>query len=536
MRRHLVLVTSVALLALSSASTAQNNVQSFTPVTQEMLVNPSPDDWLMYSRTYDAQRFSPLKQITRQNVGQLKEVFKKELGDGTAGEHPDRLSRRDVSAAAGRRRAGARRDDRRADLGAQAADGRQRPRRSRSTRTWCTTPRPTASSWRSTRAPARCAGKRRRAGCYLRRDRRRGQGAHRAHLRAAARELLHRGARRERRARRCGVLHRPAADEPGGETWGGAPGATRLASTWGLPGGYDPVRRLVYLGRGEPDAQHARRPARRQRATRFRRSSPADLYSNSTIALNPDTGKLAWYYQHLPGDDWDEDYPHERTLVRTAVSPDPKFVKWINPDVQRGEQRDIAVMVGEGGGILALDRTTGQFLWATPVPVRHARTSSSRTSTARRDRRISTRTCCSRRPASAGRSATGTRGATGRRRITRPQLALRALHRELPRHDDGGSRNRRAAGDRAPRRHPAPRQRSPRSGPGWRRSTCRPGRSSRSTRDVRRATAPCWRRRAIWCSGATSIGSSAPSTRRAGRCSGRRRSAAPFRTARSPTR
>ena len=43
-------------------------------------MKPSPDDWLMYSRTYDAQRFSPLRQITRQNVGQLQEVFKKELG------------------------------------------------------------------------------------------------------------------------------------------------------------------------------------------------------------------------------------------------------------------------------------------------------------------------------------------------------------------------------------------------------------------------------------------------------------------------
>jgi glucose dehydrogenase len=32
-------------------------------------------------------------------------------------------------------------------------------------------------------------------------------------------------------------------------------------------------------------------------------TAPADLYSNSTVALNPDTGKLQWYYQHLPGDD-----------------------------------------------------------------------------------------------------------------------------------------------------------------------------------------------------------------------------------------
>ena len=43
-------------------------------------------------------------------------------------------------------------------------------------------------------------------------------------------------------------------------------------------------------------------------------------------------------------------------------------MKWINPDVKRGEQRDVAVMVGEGGGIFALDRGTGQFLWANPFP------------------------------------------------------------------------------------------------------------------------------------------------------------------------
>ena len=75
------------------------------------------------------------------------------------------------------------------------------------------------------------------------------------------------------------------------------------------------------------------------------------LTTGTPIALHIDTGKLAWYYQHLPGDDWDEDYPHERTLTRAAVRPDPKFVKWINPDVRRGETREIALMVGEGGGV-----------------------------------------------------------------------------------------------------------------------------------------------------------------------------------------
>ena len=81
-----------------------------------------------------------------------------------------------------------------------------------------------------------------------------------------------------------------------------------------------------------------------------------------------DTGKLTWYYQHLPGDDWDQDYTNERILLRTRVNPDPKFVKWINPDIPRNQERDIVVNVGEGGGIFALDRTSGQFLWANPFP------------------------------------------------------------------------------------------------------------------------------------------------------------------------
>src|ERR1700733_10013715 len=55
----------------------------FTPVTQEMLVNPSPDDWLMFSRTYDAQRYSPLSQINKQNIAQLGLSWTRGLPAGT---------------------------------------------------------------------------------------------------------------------------------------------------------------------------------------------------------------------------------------------------------------------------------------------------------------------------------------------------------------------------------------------------------------------------------------------------------------------
>ena len=60
------------VLTAAFAAMASAQVQNFKPVTQQMLENPSPNDWLMFSRTYDDQRFSPLTQISTSNVGQLK--------------------------------------------------------------------------------------------------------------------------------------------------------------------------------------------------------------------------------------------------------------------------------------------------------------------------------------------------------------------------------------------------------------------------------------------------------------------------------
>ncbi len=158
------------------------------------------------------------------------------------------------------------------------------------------------------------------------------------------------------------------SDDPTGDaSWGGAPEATRTASTWGLGGSFDPVRKMIYWGVANP-TPNTRAARHGGNIEAIPKTAPADLYSNSTLALNVDTGKLSWYYQHLPGDDWDQDYTNERILLRTKVSPDAKFLKWINPDIPRGQERDVVVNVGEGGGIFALDRATGQFLWANPFP------------------------------------------------------------------------------------------------------------------------------------------------------------------------
>jgi alcohol dehydrogenase (cytochrome c) len=58
----------------------------------------------------------------------------------------------------------------------------------------------------------------------------------------------------------------------------------------------------------------------------------------------------------------------ERVLLHTHVNPDPAHVRWISPKLKPGEERDVLVGVGEGGGLWALDKSSGEFLWATPFP------------------------------------------------------------------------------------------------------------------------------------------------------------------------
>ena len=72
MRKTLFLL--VCLVGAGSTNAMSQN-RPFTPVTEAMLLDPDPGDWLMFSRTYDAQRFSPLDQINTTNVGELEEAW-----------------------------------------------------------------------------------------------------------------------------------------------------------------------------------------------------------------------------------------------------------------------------------------------------------------------------------------------------------------------------------------------------------------------------------------------------------------------------
>jgi alcohol dehydrogenase (cytochrome c) len=130
------------------------------------------------------------------------------------------------------------------------------------------------------------------------------------------------------------------SNEPGGDTWNNLPDDKRDGAAIWVAGQYDPELNLTYWGTGSPSPW----------STITRGTFGADsLYVDSTVALNPDTGTLVWYYQHVPHDPYDQDYPFERIVVPVTV---------------RGERHKAVITVGKPGIFEALDAATGKFLFA----------------------------------------------------------------------------------------------------------------------------------------------------------------------------
>ncbi|MBM0108922.1 PQQ-binding-like beta-propeller repeat protein [Steroidobacter sp. S1-65] len=141
---------------------------------------------------------------------------------------------------------------------------------------------------------------------------------------------------------RFNTIARPGL--PGGDSWNGAPVEERFgASVWSA-GSYDPQLNLVYFGTAQTyyvkDLLKVNPSGKR---------SANALYTNTTLALDPDTGRLVWHYQHLPGDVWNLDWAFERTIVEMHA-----------PD---GVRKAI-LTAGKLGIVEALDASTGKYLWS----------------------------------------------------------------------------------------------------------------------------------------------------------------------------
>src|SRR5258707_5557292 len=85
---HRLLALFFSASAAFAAPNAAALAQGFVPVTDAMLQNPDAADWLMVSRTYNEQRFSPLNQINKGNVAQLRMAWSRGLPAGTQESTP----------------------------------------------------------------------------------------------------------------------------------------------------------------------------------------------------------------------------------------------------------------------------------------------------------------------------------------------------------------------------------------------------------------------------------------------------------------
>src|SRR5215469_6083144 len=132
--------------------------------------------------------------------------------------------------------------------------------------------------------------------------------------------------------------------EPGHETWGGDSWKTGGASIW-VTGSYDPELNLTYWGTGNPGPDWNGDPR------------PGDnLYSDSVVALDADTGKLKWYYQFSPHDEFDHD------SVQVPLLTD---MEWPDGAGQK-RLRKLMLWANRNGLFYVLDRATGQFLSGKP--------------------------------------------------------------------------------------------------------------------------------------------------------------------------
>jgi alcohol dehydrogenase (cytochrome c) len=131
----------------------------------------------------------------------------------------------------------------------------------------------------------------------------------------------------------------PGKGEPGNNTWSGDSWAHGGASVW-VTGAYDPGLNLTYWGVGNPGPDWT---------SEVRAGD--NLYSDCVVALDADTGKLKWYFQFTPHDDFDYD------AVQVPILAD---MDW------KGAPRKVMLWANRNGFFYVLDRTNGQFLMGKP--------------------------------------------------------------------------------------------------------------------------------------------------------------------------
>ena len=365
----------VSLAALALPASAQvDPFADFVPVTDEMLQNPDPADWLSWRGTVNHWGFSPLNQIHTGNVGDLEVVWSRAMSEGGLEAtplvhdgimylpHPGDIVQA-LDATNGDLLWEYRRELPEEGLGNLATRnlGIWEDKIILLTKdnfiialdatsgevVWETAIREPESWGGVTSGPIIANGK---AISGRSCDNQNGTGGPdscflTAHDLETGEELWR-------------FYTIPQEGQPGFETWGNvAFEARRHVGSWITPS-FDPELNLAYFGTSVTSPY-----------AKFYFADPENLdgeflYQTSTLAIDADTGRLVWYQQHIR-DQWDADHPFERILVDTLVAPNPDEVRWINPNVIPGEERQVLTGIpGKTGIFYSIDRATGEFLWA----------------------------------------------------------------------------------------------------------------------------------------------------------------------------
>jgi alcohol dehydrogenase (cytochrome c) len=306
-------------VALPPRPVPANPLDHFTPVTDAMLVDPPPGDWLTWRRAASAQGFSPLKDISKTNVANLREVWSWSLPPGPnevtplahdgvlfVGGWGDKVQALDGATGdllwqysrwlpkgvrPGLKKALA--------LGGSkvfvpTSDAHLVALDVKTGRVLWDTPIADPKDHEINGGPLVAKGK------VIVGTRGEAKGGNViAGLDAETGKVAWRF---------ITVAH---TGQPGGDTWNGMPDEQRTGGGIWTPGSYDPTLNLVFFG---PSPTYDTAPLR-NRIT----NNDAE-YTNATIALNPDTGKLVWFFQHRANDQWDLDWAFERTIVDLPVN------------------------------------------------------------------------------------------------------------------------------------------------------------------------------------------------------------------------
>ncbi len=341
------------VFAIETVLNGAGSPRTITPVTDHTLARPSPNDWLSWRGTGHSLGYSPLTQINRDNVGQLKPVWSRPMTTGWQEAAPivhdgvmflahnggmvdaldaatgDRLWTYTPPAREGQPSGGTTRgmaiygthvfvtvpDGRLVAI--DAATGSE---------AWSTLVAQPGTGFKYATAPVVARGGK-IVTAFTACDRYMEEKC----------SIVGHDATTGRELWRTSTIPKPGT--PGGDSWGGLDYVYRVGTDMWIPGSYDPELNLVYWSTSQ-----AKPWARASRG-----SGDGDaLYSNSTLALDPNTGRIVWHRQFLPGETHDLDEVFENVLVDDGA-------------------RHSLFKMGKIGILWEVDRRTGKIVRATDL-------------------------------------------------------------------------------------------------------------------------------------------------------------------------